>query len=73
MNCIHQRNPFGGFSSTHRAACCVVDCCAPATHHAWLGNWCGNLCSEHLSRYKRPDGEVTEGPSILEDEGETMK
>jgi hypothetical protein len=68
-DCIHQRNPNGGFSGSHRLACCVIDCCTPATAHVSTGHWCGNLCSEHVGRFSsRAGAVVTDQPSIREGE-----
>ena len=60
-NCIYRTNPYSGFISTHRAACFISDCCAPAMVHAWVGYWCGNLCSEHAAKFRaRKDADVTD-------------
>ena len=48
-NCIHERNPRGGFINSHKRFCAYCD--EDATKHANVnGSWCGNLCVEHTKR-----------------------
>lgn len=48
-NCIHERNPAGGFCASHKRFCAYCD--SDATRHANVdGRWCGNICSEHAKR-----------------------
>ena len=48
-NCIHKRNPAGGFGASHKRFCALCD--SDATRHANVdGRWCGNVCADHAQR-----------------------
>lgn len=61
INCIHRRNPMGGFLTSHRRFCARAGCDEDATHHINLEHWCGNVCKEHCDALKKASpGEVTD-------------
>lgn len=64
MNCIHQRNPFGGFNRSHTIWC--LYCEEPAVVHFNVVHTCGNVCEKCARKFRRD--QVEEGIYVRSDQ-----
>lgn len=63
--CLHESNPFGGFTSSHKRFC--YNCDSDAEAHVAVYYWCGNMCSKHAGEFvKRNQREgATNDPFLM--------
>lgn len=47
--CLHESNPYGGFTSSHKRLC--YSCDQDATAHVSVDYWCSNLCTAHATEF----------------------
>lgn len=67
-DCIHRRNPAGGFAADHSTRCYM--CWEPATCHVNVdGRWCGNACGKcgKALAAKHPAADITDEVITSED------